>query len=646
MGDNPILAGDLTPPGDGFQSATHRGQLPSWRLFETIRDGIVVLDGATARIVDANSVFLDLVELGQADVLGRSLDEIALFRWTAIGELTRIDLAAEGGAHIADIPLYRSDGSIARIDFTGVSCKIGGVGAILCNFRNITEYRKIQDLLAEEEGQFRSLVEQELTGIFIVSLDGTVVYINPRFAEMMGYSATEMMNRPFTDTVLKEDQPAQLQAFTDLLRGVRSSVQTTVRVHHRNGGIVELISQGSIATFQGKRAVIGVAMDITERRKAESTCARLNRALRTLNAANAVLIHAEDEEHLLKSMCEIVVSTGGYQLAWIGTAMHDEAKTVKPLSVFGDDRGYVGEFPISWDGALEAGQGPTPQAIRSGEVQVFPDLTSGDVSVRWLRRANARHFGSCISLPIKDRGIAFGALTIYAGEPHAFSAEEIELLTELGAELSYGVSALRDRMANTVNAKRIQDSLEETVEALAAAGSHRDPYTAGHQQRVSKLALAIGGELGLSDFALRGLHLAATIHDIGKICVPAEILSRSGKISPEEYAVIKRHADVGHEIVKGIAFPWSIADMVWQHHERIDGSGYPRGLKGGEILLEAKILGVADVVEAIMAHRPYRPALGINPALAEIERGKGTIYDPGVVDACLKLFNEKGFAFQ
>ncbi len=642
--DVPTIADDLAPLS--MRSATSRDQLPAWRLFETIRDGIIVLDGTTARIVDANAVFLDFVGLTQADVVGMSLGELEAFRGTPVGNLTIAELRAEAGVQISEMPLPCADGSAARIVFTSLPCRVGGLRAVLCNIRNVTEYLRIREQLDDEEAQFHGLVEQELTGIYIVNLDGTVAYINPCFAAMMGYTTDEILSHPFTDTVLDEDRPALLQAFTDLLTGRQSSIQVTARVRHKNGSVVDLISQSSIATYGGKRAVVGLAMDITERRKAEKTLVRLNRALQTLNAANAALMRADNEDQLLGAMCEIVVSAGGYQLAWIGLAAHDGAKTVKPLSVYGDNQGFIGDVAISWDESIDAGQGPTSRAIRLGEVQVFQNLRNIDHSVRWVQRANARQFGSCISLPIKDRSATFAALTIYATEPDAFSTEEIELLTELGAELSYGVSALRDRLASAVNAQRIESSLRETVEALASAAGHRDPYTAGHQSRVSQLALAIGQELGLSDFALRGLHLAATIHDIGKISVPAEILSRPGKISPEEFAVIKRHADIGHDIVKGIAFPWAIADMVWQHHERLDGSGYPRGLKSEEILLEAKILAVSDVVEAIMAHRPYRPALGINPALAEIERGRGTSYDPGVVDACLRLFNEKGFVFE
>ena len=190
--------------------------------------------------------------------------------------------------------------------------------------------------------------------------------------------------------------------------------------------------------------------------------------------------------------------------------------------------------------------------------------------------------------------------------------------------------------------RRVKRSLIETVHALAATIELRDPYTAVHQRRVADVAVGIGRQLGLTASQLCGLDLAATIHDIGKLGVPAEILSKPGRISATEFELIKGHAAAGAEIVRGVDFPWPIRDIIWQHHERMDGSGYPRGLKGDEIVLEARILAVADVTEAMASHRPYRRALGIDAALAEIESGRGKRYDANCVDACLKLFRELG----
>ncbi|MCW8841226.1 MAG: PAS domain S-box protein [Gammaproteobacteria bacterium] len=191
----------------------------------------------------------------------------------------------------------------------------------------------------------------------------------------------------------------------------------------------------------------------------------------------------------------------------------------------------------------------------------------------------------------------------------------------------------------------LERTMLETVQSLATAVEKRDPYTAGHQRRVAELAAAIAGEMGLEKERILGIRLGGTIHDIGKIYIPAEILNRPGKLSENEFGLIKAHPQVGYEIIKGVEFPWPVAEMVYQHHERLDGSGYPQGLKGDEITLEARILAVADVVEAITSHRPYRAALGIEVGLEEIRKNRGKFYDPEAVDACLRLFEEERFAW-
>ncbi|MFA5110808.1 MAG: HD domain-containing phosphohydrolase [Desulfobaccales bacterium] len=185
-----------------------------------------------------------------------------------------------------------------------------------------------------------------------------------------------------------------------------------------------------------------------------------------------------------------------------------------------------------------------------------------------------------------------------------------------------------------------------TVETLASTLEKIDPYTAGHQQRVGDLACAIAQEMGFARDRIEGLRLAASVHDIGKISVPTEILVKPGKMTEVEMGLIRVHSQNGYDILKSVAFPWPIAEMVLQHHERLNGSGYPQGLFGQEILMEARIIGVADVVEAMSAHRPYRPALELGAALEEIEQNRDILYDEIVVDSCLKLFREKLFEFE
>ena len=194
--------------------------------------------------------------------------------------------------------------------------------------------------------------------------------------------------------------------------------------------------------------------------------------------------------------------------------------------------------------------------------------------------------------------------------------------------------------------ERTRKALKGTVQSMTMVVETRDPYTSGHQRRVAKLACAIAKEMELEEERVEAIEMAGLIHDIGKIAVPADILNKPSKLSEPEMALIRAHVEVSYQILKSIDFPWPVAEIVLQHHERMDGSGYPQGLRGDEILLEARILAVADAVEAMASHRPYRPARGIEGALEEISKNSGILYDPEAVTACLKLINEKGLKIE
>lgn len=207
----------------------------------------------------------------------------------------------------------------------------------------------------------------------------------------------------------------------------------------------------------------------------------------------------------------------------------------------------------------------------------------------------------------------------------------------LRKEIAFRRQAEQKLKQSLVNFKK---ALDGTIAALASLAEKRDPYVAGHQLRVGRLACAMATVMGLPDDQIKAIGIAASMHDIGKICVPAELLSKPGRINEYEYGIIRAHPEIGYDVLKVIDFPWPLAEIVLQHHERIDGTGYPRGLKGEEILLESRIIGVADVVEAMSSHRPYRPALRLGDAIEEIRTHKGTRYDSQVVDACLEVLKK------
>ena len=265
-----------------------------------------------------------------------------------------------------------------------------------------------------------------------------------------------------------------------------------------------------------------------------------------------------------------------------------------------------------------------------------------------LGLANAEKAKRAAELVIANEELAFQneekakrvAELILANEEKAKRAAELVMANEARVKL---VSELVVAKLKSVHTEKLQLSLMETIEIARRLCELRDPYTAGHEKKVGDLARAIGTEMGLDSVEQEALMIAGYLHDIGKIVVPVETLCKPGNISPEEYNLVKTHVQASHGLLKDVSFPWPIAQAVQEHHERMDGSGYPAQKKGNEISLNGRILAVADVVDAMSSHRPYRAALGIDRALAEIERGRGTLYDATVVDACVTVFRENAY---
>ena len=277
--------------------------------------------------------------------------------------------------------------------------------------------------------------------------------------------------------------------------------------------------------------------------------------------------------------------------------------------------------------------------------EMHPDMVviivTGYASLETAVRALNEGAAAYITKPLNMDEVL---VTVREGlEKQRLAMENRRLYQEAQRELAERKKVEREIQRNL---EKMRKAMEGTIHAMAFIVETRDPYTAGHQQRVTRLACAIAKEMGLSEEQIDGIRLAGLIHDLGKICVPAEILSKPGRINEAEFSLVKTHPKVGHDMLKTIDFPWPVAQIVLQHHERMDGSGYPQGLLGGEIHLEARILAVADVVEAIASHRPYRPALGLQKALQEISRNSGILYDSEVVKVCLRLFTEQGFGFE
>jgi len=317
--------------------------------------------------------------------------------------------------------------------------------------------------------------------------------------------------------------------------------------------------------------------------------------------------------------------------------------------------------------------------------EVFPASTLGGVEVlasgktyrvddlREVSPANPNQGklleGGILSLfvvPLRAKGGLIGTLNVGFEETNAVTESTLQSASELANQLAIALRQTQmrqelDRHAHELERsvhdlgvaneeieasyQRLARALSQTVEALAAASEVRDPYTAGHQRRVTDLAVAIAEKLGLEAFQVEGLRVAGLMHDIGKLAIPSELLSKPSRLTPTEFSLIQTHPEAGQSILRGIEFPWPVTDIVVQHHERLDGSGYPQGLTGDEILKEARILAVADVVEAMASHRPYRPARGIDQALSEIREHAGARYDEDAVTACVELIESGAFSF-
>lgn len=487
----------------------------------------------------------------------------------------------------------------------------------------------------------------------LVGLDGKWLDVNPSLCKIVGYSKDELLGSAFQQITHPEDLNRNLRIVDQLCNGEFSSHDYEKRYIRKNGMAVWVLVTASLARDECNAPFFLIAqiIDISQKKQNELLLKRANRALETRSAVNAEIIHATDETALLNAVCRVIVEVGGYRMAWIGEPENDEQKTVRAVTGYGTQAVHMREPRAIWSDS-ELGYGPTGLSIQTGETQVIQNFSQHAGQEAWCQNALARGYQAGIALPLQMHGHIFGSLTIYANESDAFDQEEMDLLQQLANDLAFGLNALRmraerDRVVEEQDRQeeKLRKSLIDSIQAIANMVELRDPYTAGHEARVAHLAAAIAQELGLDEERIEGIKLASLIHDVGKIKVPSEILNKPGRLSALEFELIKLHPQSGYDVLKDIQFPWPIARMVYEHHERVDGSGYPRGLRGDEILLDSKILTVADVVESMQSHRPYRPGLGINAAIAEILQHRGIWYDESVCDACLRLLQEGRFRF-
>ncbi len=581
------------------------------------------------------------------DVLGQEFHHVlASARYRAAFESSFAEFRSTGAGPIVgkttELIAMHKDGREFPISLSIYPLRLNQRWNAVGILRDVTEHQFAE----AARMQLAAIVESSVVSIMGVDLNGLVTSWNLGAQNVYGYTAAEMIGQPAA-MLVPTDSRAEIENLIGRIKRDEEVPRFETTRIRKDGGLIDVsLALSPIRNKSGY--LVGVSFvehDVTELKVAERELRAVNRALLTRSSCNLALVRAANEIALMEQICHVLVEVGGYRFAWVGFARHDEERTVQPMVHYGYEKDCLDGIQLSW-ADTDQGRSPWGSAIRSGTPQIYQYSAGDSTMTPWHDELLKRGYRSVLALPLRHKIEKLGALTIYASDPDAFHAEEVKLITELADDLSYGITALRTNVAQEESVGRLQESMESTIKAVANMVEMRDPYTTGHQQRVAGLAVAIGRAMGLPEQKVYGLQLAGIVHDLGKVHVPAEILSKPGKLTKIEYEMIKSHAESGYEILKSVDFLWPIAQTVLQHHERIDGSGYPAGLKGDKILLEAKIIAVADVVEAISSHRPYRPALGIEAALKELRANRGKFYDPAVADVCLKLFSENTFSFE
>lgn len=546
------------------------------------------------------------------------------------------------------------DGRCLEMDFNPILQDGQKVGVSVLG-RDATRRQSAEEALRRTAEQYRELFEFAPEAIYRITKEGKTLAVNPAGATLLGYDS------PGEAIAVVSDwggqvwfDPAERAAFIGAVEQQGKACSSPRQFRRKDGTpFWGIMSERKICGAGGETLYYqGFLEDITEQKVLALGLNAKVRELQVLSEMNDALLHAKTEEELLTEYCRIAVEVGGYRMAWVGFAEEGPEKRIIPVAHYGHEDGYLKLIDLTW-ADTDHGQGPTGSCIRTGEICVSRDVATDPMMAPWREEALQRGYMSTIAIPFQQfegnliqqfKG-NLACLTAHGVRVSRWSDAERRLMNQVASALGFGITTLRTALAKAQYQESLSVSLEQTIEVITETVDQRDPYTAGHQRRVADLCVAIARKLGLSSQRTQGLRLAASIHDLGKIGIPAEILVKPSGLTENQYNLLKEHAQLGYEIVKNVQFPWLIAQMILQHHERLDGSGYPRGLKADEIFLESRILAVADVVEAMSSHRPYRPSKGIDEALDEVLSNSGAQYDPEAVEACVNLFRHEGYQF-
>lgn len=517
------------------------------------------------------------------------------------------------------------------------------------------EGRKTDMARAEAERAYRLL--EEALGIsnaaaFMFDRSASLFELSAGVRRMLGLGQAHARIdwSGWLDRIHKDDR----QAFDDAVSASLdhgAPLDISLRVLHEDGAYRWIRVQGGVVagTDGTPTHLTGTLTDITEIRYANDKATSTASLVRALARTNHATVIARSEAELFRLVCEALVDEDAYSLAWVALTGHDD-ESVSVATAIGD--GTVPETALH-TGRVQLGDDGDPirLAMTLGEPVHRDDAWAEPVLSPWRHGSDDGKVG-CLIVPFGENGAVAGVLTVFGDLPSDFDANSLLVLSNVGEDIGFALANLRRReqlsrteLERDEANRTLADNLLGAVKALALTVEMRDPYTAGHQERVAELATAIARELGLDEDEINDIRLGAMIHDIGKIYVPAEILTRPGKLSREEFEMIKPHSAKGAEVLEHVGLSPTVKDVVLHHHERLDGTGYPEGLSGDAVSRAARIVAVADVIEAMAAHRPYRPALGLDTTLRHIREARGNTLDADVVDAACRLIEEKGFRF-
>ncbi|HOU49912.1 MAG TPA: PAS domain S-box protein [Smithella sp.] len=487
----------------------------------------------------------------------------------------------------ADLRFRHADGSW-RIFETVASNLIHDnvIEGVIINFRDVTERKKAEEMLR----LISKAVESSSDAIGIADAQGNHFYQNQAFTELFGYTVDELKDAGVQQKIYA-DQNVAREIFATIMKGESwgGEVEDITKTGRR---ITVLLRADAIKDDQGKIiGLLAINTDITERKKTEEEVFKLASIVRS--SSELVNLATLDERM-------IFLNDAGSRMLGIDP---EQVENYSIMDVI-----------------------PEQYASKVRE-EVIPALLAGN---NWEGDLQYRNVKTGALTDV--HALVFTIRYASTGAPIYLANVSLDITERKQAEQKLQLTL-----------ESLKKAVGTTIQVLVSALESRDPYTAGHQSRVAHLACAIAEEMKLTEDQIEGIRMAGAIHDIGKLSVPAEILTKPSKLTKLEFSLIKQHSSSGFEMLKDVASPWPLAEIVHQHHERINGTGYPRNLKGDEILIESRILAVADVVESMASHRPYRASLGVEAALEEIEKNKGILYDTNVVDACLNLFLCKGY---